>query len=186
MADNYSQFSEVFVFKTEEAARMYLGLAAICDALEDEDIAPEDLEDLEGDHKDMASLWSFVTLDRRTALLEAFECGRFEYEPEGEDPCAVWVYANEHGNLDALSEIAREVLAFTDDHDTVFTLTWCDYCSKLRPGEFGGGWLVIHAGGVEYGNAHDAAKSAAGLVQAQRKVNAIGDKLDAAIEDGKK
>lgn len=174
MANNYTQFSEVFTFKTEEAARMFMRLAEVCAVLHDGDIEPEDLEAktdayeaLEPEHKRMANLWSYVTLHRREKLLEAFECGVFDCEPEGKDPCKVWVTCDEWGNLDALGEIAHEVLAFCED-DTVLTLTWCDYCDKLRPGEFGGGWMVMSREGVEYGNTHDAARTASEAVKSAR------------------
>jgi hypothetical protein len=174
MADNYSQFSEVFTFKTEEAARMFMKLGDICTAYQDGDIAPEELnatgadaDALDADQRKMWATWSFLTLDRRVALLEAFEPGRFEYEPH-DDLCSVWVYSEEYGNLDAVAECAREVLAFTDDSDTVFTLTWSETCSKPRFGEFGGGYMVIHAGGVEYGNVWDLAKEAAAKVKSEK------------------
>ena len=174
MANNYSQFSEVFTFKTEEAARLFVKLAEICVALADEEISDEELElppdkreDFTAQESRMAGTWSFLTLDKRKALLEAAECGRFDFEPDAKDPCSVWVYAEEYGNLDALGECAHEALRFCDD-DTILTLTWADYCEKLRPGEFGGGYMVIHAGGVEYGNAHDLAAKAAEAVKASR------------------
>ncbi len=176
MANNYSQFSEVFTFKTAEAARMFMRLAEICAALHDGEIEPEDLEDLanapklEGEFQRMPGLWSYVTLDRRAKLLETFAHGIFDCAPGGDDPCSVWVSCEEWGNLDALGEVAHEVLAFCED-DTVLTLTWCDYCDKLRPGEFGGGWIVMSREGVDYGNAHDAARRAAKRSAANRKAD---------------
>jgi hypothetical protein len=153
---------------------MFVRLAEVCEALHDGEIEPEDLEDLENADKlpeecrGMPGLWSYVMLERRKKLLEAFECGVFDHEPEGKDPCAVWVKCEEWGNLDALGEIAHEVLSFCED-DTVLTLTWCDYCDRLRPGEFGGGWMVMSREGVDYGNTHDAAGKAKEAVERKRK-----------------
>lgn len=36
----------------------------------------------------------------------------------------------------------------------VFTMTYCDYCSKPRIGEFGGGWLAISATDYSGGNTY--------------------------------
>jgi len=176
MADNYSQFSEVFEFKTEEAANLFVKLGEICRKYSDEEITREELEGKPEDYPELsdrdrvlAACFKSRTLEERDRLLSVFGYGTFEFEQFAKNPKQVWVFAEEYGNIDAIAEIAQVVLAFVEDTDTVFKLTWADTCSKPRAGEFGGGWLIAYAGGCEFGNTHKAADEAAARVKARAK-----------------
>jgi len=163
MANNYSQWSEIFEFKTEEAADLFKALSTICWKLGNEELDESNLdgsntEDLDEEDLNLVVVWQGLDEAHQKTLLEDSEHGVFECDREG--TCKFWVYADEYGNLDGLGSCAHIALSTTGDHDTIFTVTWADYCSKPRIGEFGGGWMVIHAGGVEYGNTHDAAAKA--------------------------
>lgn len=164
MANNYSQWSEIFEFKTKEAADLFEALSTICWKLGNEEIDVSNLdgsdtENLDEEDLQLVTVWQGLDEEHQKMILEDSEHGVFEADRE--ETLKFWVYAEEYGNLDGLGSCAHVALAVTEDTDTIFTVTWADYCSKPRIGEFGGGWMVIHAGGVEYGNTHDAADKAA-------------------------
>jgi hypothetical protein len=168
MANVYSQWSEIFEFKTKEAADLFEALSTICckldnGELDEPNLDGSDTEDLDEEDMNLVVIWQGLDQKYRKMLLEDFQQGMFECDREG--TCKFWVYADEYGNLDGLGSCAHVALAVTEDTETIFTITWAEYCDKLRVGEFGGGWMVIHAGGVEYGNAHDAAWKAAEAIQ---------------------
>lgn len=169
MANNYSQWSEIFDFKTKEAADLFDTLATICWKLGNEELDPSNLdgsdtETLDEEDMQLVVVWQGLDEEHQKLILEDSEHGVFECDRE-DDPLKFWVYAEEYGNLDVLGSCAHVALAVTEDTETVFSVTWADYCSKLRVGEFGGGWMVIHAGGVEYGNTHQAADEAADKIR---------------------
>lgn len=172
MADNYSQFSEIFEFKTQEAAELFCALQQICSLLYLDDLSlaelgGADFDELDSEWQEYVTLWQGLTLDQQTALLKDFDHGTFDCEPEEKEPTKVWVYADEYGNIDGLARAAQVALQATGDTDSVFTLTWSATCSKPRVGEFGGGWIVINHEGCEFGNAWDAAAKAAKEIKAK-------------------
>ena len=172
MADNYSQFSEIFEFKTQKAAKLFCDLQEICSLCSIEEVdkdilGGEGFDEMDPDLQEYVTLWRGLTPEQQEMLLEAFEPGSFDATPEKGTPKTIWVNADEYGNLDGVGSAARVALEATGDTTTVFTLTWSATCSKPRVGEFGGGWMVIHAGGVEYGNAWDEAKRAASAIKGE-------------------
>jgi hypothetical protein len=165
MANNYQQFSEVFEFKTKEGAKLFGDLQEIVGLLEMGDVGVEELDGEEelpedSDYKDLVKVWQTLTEDQKEKILATTDDGSFDCEPEKGAPKNVWVYADECGNLEALAACAQAALEVTKDTDTVFTLTWSATCDKPRVGNFGGGWIVMHAHGVEFGDAWSAAKEA--------------------------
>jgi len=174
MADNYSQFSEVFCFKTKDAAQIFLTLASIGEGIHDGDVDSDDLldYDLNGTgevDKSHAELWQRLTMDQRDDLLTAYDMSRIDCEPNEDSDTDVWVYADEYGNLDGVGLCAQVALEITGDTDSIFTLTWSETCSKPRTGEFGGGYMVIHSGGIEYGHVWDMVKKAADAIRDTKK-----------------
>jgi hypothetical protein len=66
------------------------------------------------------------------------------------------LYLEESGFLE---HVAVVVQAFIRKFrpEMVFKLTWCEYCNKMRVGEFGGGWLVVNKDEAVYGNTYQQA-----------------------------
>ncbi|KKN98547.1 hypothetical protein LCGC14_0146590 [marine sediment metagenome] len=61
----------------------------------------------------------------------------------------LWVYAEESGNPNSVSELFQKFLATFRPEDTL-SLHWAAYCSKLHIGEFNGGSFIAHSKGVEW------------------------------------
>jgi hypothetical protein len=61
-----------------------------------------------------------------------------------------WLYSEESFDPDQLATAVQAFLA-TFRPDQYFTMTWAEYCSKPRIGEFGGGWMVVTADDVKMG-----------------------------------
>jgi hypothetical protein len=60
----------------------------------------------------------------------------------------VWFYSEEGSNIGYMCEIVRAFLSHFK-RDDVWTVSWADWCSKLRLDEFGGGAAVVTADSVE-------------------------------------
>jgi hypothetical protein len=79
-----------------------------------------------------------------------------EQEPEG-----LYIYHEDWGNI----EFTASVLALAQKQfgiDDPWSIQWADWCDKPRPGEFGGGAVVIYKGEATYHNSdqwvHDKIK----------------------------
>lgn len=64
------------------------------------------------------------------------------------------VYAEECGEPEQVVEFLKHLLPHLPE-DTVFTLTWAETCSKPRPGEFGGGAVIVRKSGETWMNTHE-------------------------------
>jgi hypothetical protein len=74
----------------------------------------------------------------------------YQAEVEGENGVwSVWFYAEEFGEP---AHVAHDVQEFFAKFrpEGVFTLEWAVTCSKMRVGEFGGGFVVITAQGCSW------------------------------------
>lgn len=129
MANNYTQFSEVmFENLTAEEEKW------ITEILETDDGAEKVLE-LLGDIQFDEEMWpgfEFKIGEERA--------GRY-----------LWLYSDEY-------VCSNNVIAFLQAFirkfrpDAIVSFTWADYCSRLRVGEFGGGWGVVSAERYETGS----------------------------------
>lgn len=78
-----------------------------------------------------------------------------EFEAYGKDALLVYLF-DEDGcpNLDALVEMLQLYL-INFEPQRYLSFMWADTCSKPRPGEFGGGAVMITAKKVKYFNTYD-------------------------------
>lgn len=142
MANNYSQFSEgMFENLTAEEE------AWITEVLKEKDT--EKVQDLLGDVQFDAYMWPGFQF-------EIEEERRFSGSEKEEVVRYLWLYSNECVCSD---NVIAFLQAFIREFrpSAVVSFTWADYCSRLRVGEFGGGWGVITAEKYETGSAHGEA-----------------------------
>lgn len=74
------------------------------------------------------------------------ECLDFVVE---EDERQVWVRGDECGEPNNVANIVQKFLKKFRPNDC-FCLTWAEWCSKLRVGEFGGGALFVTANKIKF------------------------------------
>lgn len=67
------------------------------------------------------------------------------------DKTDVWFYSEEHGNVEHLALVVQRFLKKFRP-DGVWCIEWAEYCSKLRPGEFGGGAVLVTTKSCRYLN----------------------------------
>ena len=161
MANNYLEFSEVLPrLTTEEVSWLQeqLEIVYIIDGKEytEEELpkgkstgtadatwtgcrAYRDMEDFDPDWGDgVGFLYSFSDPDKPDT-----EWGRY-----------LWIYSEEHGNVDCVSHVVQKFLKkFRPDE--CWSLTYATTCSKPRVGEFGGGALFVTASDIKWQNAYD-------------------------------
>lgn len=131
MANNYSQFSEgMFENLTPEEEKW------ITEVLEVDDEDAEKVQKLLGDIQFDAEMWP-----------------GFRYKIEAEREVRyLWLYSDEYVCSDnVIAFLQAFIRKFRPD--AVVSFTWADYCSRLRVGEFGGGWGVVTAEKYETGSA---------------------------------
>jgi len=63
----------------------------------------------------------------------------------------LWLYAEETFNLEGLADILQAFLAKFRPQE-IFSLTYACTCTKLRPGEFGGGYCIVTGKEIIFGN----------------------------------
>lgn len=149
MANNYTNFSEMLELENEEQVdwcnRELKG------ALDRED-APADLQSEEW--QKWLEGWC---KERDIAEQEADYWPGFEWQVErgaNGKPTGLWIHDNgEGGNLEMLAAFVQMFLNKFRPKDC-WSLTWADFCSKPRIGEFGGGGMFVTAEGVEWMNAY--------------------------------
>jgi hypothetical protein len=141
MANNYSQFSEgMFENLTAEEEKW---ITEVLGNLEEKNT--EDIQDLLGDVQFDAEMWPGfqfkIEEEREFSGSEKERAVRY-----------LWLYSNEHVCTD---NVIAFLQAFIREFrpDAIVSFTWADYCSRLRIGEFGGGWGVVTAEKYETGSA---------------------------------
>jgi hypothetical protein len=70
-----------------------------------------------------------------------------------------WVYSDEYGSVKNIAVLCQAFIRKFRP-DSVVGLTWADYCSKLRVGEFSGGWMVVSRDEQRFGNCDDELEKA--------------------------
>jgi len=121
MANNYLQFSTLFLLKDEkqvEEAMKIIRKTAI------EYLVENDYAD--GDEFDEESMGFNGT----------------SFEPDGND---IWIYGDEYGDPNLVAEVVKELLEHFKIDDP-FYMGWALTCSKPRLDEFGGGAMCIRRG----------------------------------------
>jgi hypothetical protein len=72
----------------------------------------------------------------------------FEWRPADGD-CIVFSDDGESGDVDQLGEYVRQYF-IKFEPKKYWLLRWADTCSKARPGEFGGGLMLVTAERLDY------------------------------------
>lgn len=140
MANNYSQFSELLRL-SDDPEVLKKQKEWISKALLRRDEWEEPVDAVAG--SDQEELFK-----QYLSACDVQDPGDVEYWPDfgwdfrNDDGNYLWLYAEEAFNVDNLIAFVQ---AFLKQHypDRVFTMQWCDFCDKLRIGEFGGGALVV-------------------------------------------
>jgi hypothetical protein len=146
MANNYTQFSEEIENITPEEAtwvKEFLQTEA-----PDRDSHPAEFED-------WCDVHSVDPMDDHAVKYYPY----FSWALVNNNT-ALWLYSDESGDPDAVGEFVQ---AFLEKFrpEGVFTLTCSMTCSKPRISEFGGGWIVVSADKIKYGNTWTEASKAA-------------------------
>jgi hypothetical protein len=135
VADYYTGFSEVIQNLTDEEKEWVEGIPTMCGC--DDDI------------KALAKALEEYNIVSDAESLDNFPQFTSQIDHNGSWWISTW--DEEGANLD---HVAWLVQAFIKKFrpDFVFKLTWAEYCSKPRVGEFGGGWLVVSKDKIVYGS----------------------------------
>lgn len=152
MANNYTQFSEVYEISAAQA-EVIETIADLVSNLDRDDEDPERIAALESLGK-----LGIKLEDLPESCTEYGELG-FRFQTSGSDPCRLWVYAEECGDVDSVATILSAMLEATGD-DRILTGTWADWCSKPRAGEFSGGFWAVSAKEIRFGSAYALAAEA--------------------------
>ena len=146
MANNYTVASELFDLPPKAlrfAEELYDTILKLLDA--------------EGTLQNLANLPHYPYAEH---VIEAGELRDEEwpgFEAEFDDARnRLWVYGEESINLDALGEYLSAVSRKYSLEP--MTVTWADFCSKLRPSAFGGGALVVTRTGWRARGAYQVAR----------------------------
>ena len=140
MANNYCQFSEEFVLKTDKQREWVRDKKYLACRLERNGCVDADK----------------MTI---TELLEASEdtewCGE-GFESHLDDG-NWWIHSDEYGDPGAAAEAVRD---FMEKFNVPgwFVINWCASCSKPRIGEFFGGAVAVSKDEIKYWNASDLAQ----------------------------
>ena len=128
MANNYTQFSEcMFENLTAEEGKW------ITEILETDNA--EKAQELLGDIQFDEEMWPGFEF-----TIEGERAGRY-----------LWLYSDEYVCSDnVIAFLQAFIRKFRPD--AIVSFTWADYCSRLRVGEFGGGWGVVSAERYETGS----------------------------------
>lgn len=159
MANNYTQWSESFEIKKESVE----WLKELAHGFENE--FPEKWDSMEAD--DLQSLLDYLkekgvdTSGISHWMTYASDWPGFHFTIDGEDTDtpSLWVYSEEGGNIDHLCAFLQAYLKKFSPEE-VFRFCWADSCSRLRVGEFGGGFAAISADEVISGNTYSLGEQA--------------------------
>lgn len=147
IANNYIQFSEMIEMCTPEERTWLEGIPDRGDFEDNPDIE-EDWEK----HFGAALIDYGLDIADVNDTLDYFPSFDFKLESDG----GWWIYAEESGDV---CHVGCVVQAFIKKFrpDFIFKLTWADYCSKLRLGEFSGGCLVVSKDEIVFRSAYSMA-----------------------------
>jgi hypothetical protein len=150
MANSYQQCSEYLALESAEEVewvRRYLRPFQEVDGEDDECRARS------------FNLWckerGIVDLD----AYDAAECWpSFSWEIEeraGDTNPMLWVHIDESGYIEEVVNLVTQYFKTFKKRDACWSITWADFCSKPRVGEFGGGAAFVTIKGVNWSNTYD-------------------------------
>ena len=156
MADHYTGFSEMIKHITAEEQKWIEGIPQ----------AESFEEDTQYENEDQWKKALVIALETHGIAVEDMELSvfpNFEHEihdHHGSTHPSWWIYTEEWAHIDHAGHVVQAFIRkFRPDY--VFKLTWCEYCSKPRIGEFGGGWMVASKDEIVFGNTWEEADNAA-------------------------
>lgn len=134
MANNYLQFSEQILNLTPDELQW----------------VKEFLNEAPPEDDDPAlALW----LEDRAVEAQEAECyPNFQWEADTN----LWIYAEEYADLVQVAVFIKLFLKRFRPLE-IFSLTYAETCSKMRVGEFSGGWITVSAREICYGHCNDSA-----------------------------
>lgn len=147
MANNYLEFSEALEIKTEEEEKWLMKYSEPIENIEelidedgeiDEDLAEKYYEDL--DYEDEIRDWGSFCV----AMEGTFEDKNRE----------AWIYSEEYGDPYQVACLVKALFKKFGREDW-WQLSWAEYCSKPRVGEFGGGAFVVTKDEIRWLNMGD-------------------------------
>lgn len=145
MANNYTQFSEQIDGLSPEAEKWAHKLLGI---------SPDDCEE-----EDLAFLKAELGEVDDLDCWPAFGWEIESHLKDSGDTHSIWLYSDEGCDYNHVVAFVQALIRkFMPDY--IFSLTHAETCSKLRLGEFGGGWMVVSKDDVLCGSTWDAAESA--------------------------
>jgi len=97
-----------------------------------------------------------------------FECSVHHDQPDGE-PC-LWIRSSESFCPENVAAFLRGFLRKFRPSGIV-KFTWAGVCSRPVAGEFGGGWAVVSARRIVFGNTWDAATATVKRMKKRKKVH---------------
>ena len=149
MANNYLEFSELIDDLTEEEAEW---VRNIPDRIDFED--NEKYKNEEEWQKAFSEALKQHGIDGDELIAEGliYSFPQFAWETNNERK--TWWVSTHNEEYGDPFHVAIAVQGFIRKFrpDYVFKLTWCEYCSKPRIGEFGGGWCVVNKDEYLFGN----------------------------------
>lgn len=92
--------------------------------------------------------WCFKNIDAYRVDDDEGSLGAFSYGNEGK---TLYIYAEEYGDVGAAADFIQQFLVEWRPKSK-FKIEWAETCSSPRPGEFGGGAVVITATSMEWLN----------------------------------
>jgi hypothetical protein len=136
MADYYLQFSETIDHLTEEEEQWLRDQLWKVVKVEDRVIPCEEASG-RGD------IWDWEGPHALADMSDEFQSEPFEWDIDHEeDRGRLTLFAEEYGEVGAVGEFVRRFLARFRPNDT-WSMTYSCSCSRPRPGDFGGGALMV-------------------------------------------
>lgn len=154
MANNYCIFSEMIGDITEEEEEWISRFLTSPEDWDTPDISQDDDEADDERFKDWLVFHGFredgEDLDMDVdCYYPNFQWDLERRERKGKKVTELWLYAEEGFDLDHVINLVVELhKKFRPKGE--FTLTWAEYCSKPRIGEFGGGAVAIYGTKVDW------------------------------------
>lgn len=145
MANNYTLFSVEVVDLTEKEKKWF----------------KEELRGAEEDEFSTAEQLEAWLKEHEADDLDQYPEFNWEFEPDGKKQNLL-IFSDENGNLDQVCSLLQRWLKAFHPNESI-GVEWAVTCSKMRPGEFGGGAVFITTDKRTYMN------SASWLMEARRK-----------------
>jgi len=144
MSNNYLQFSEEIVDLTKEEAEWLELMSNLSNLSSDRDV---DFK-INDDRRHFSDEGEALTEEAKLAEVLFKDEPIINVDIEKQEGSALawkaWFYSDEGNDPYAVGMLVQAFFKkFRAGTKVMFSLTWADYCEKLRVGEFGGGAMVV-------------------------------------------